>query len=125
MPMTVFTAGVDYDQLSVNGGVDLNADSGAGGILDPICRFVPNPGDSFLVLDNDGTDAIEGEFAGLPEGAIFDAVCDTEIVPFQITYIGGDGNDVVLTVVGPPPAAVSLARSLYEPKLADWLILVR
>ena len=41
-----------------------------------------------------------GAFSGLPEGTIF----STNGVQFQISYKGGDGNDVVLTQISPPPA---------------------
>ncbi len=43
----------------------------------------------------DGSSPIMGEFAGLVDGAMF-VVGDTT---FMIDYQGGDGNDVVLTVV--------------------------
>src|ERR1051326_3187373 len=48
------------------------------------------PGQSFTIIDNDGTDAVTGTFAGLPEGALVNA-------NLRLTYAGGDGNDVVLT----------------------------
>ena len=53
----------------------------------------PSPGDSFVIIDNDGADPVSGTFAGLPEGAVF-SVDDTS---FRISYAGGTGNDVVLT----------------------------
>jgi hypothetical protein len=37
-------------------------------------------------------------FTGLPEGAILVA----NGVPMQISYLGGDGNDITLTVVPEP-----------------------
>ncbi len=46
---------------------------------------------------------ITGTFAGLAEGATF-SLTDTStgaVIPFMISYIGGDGNDVVLTAVQP------------------------
>ena len=50
-------------------------------------------GNTFTILTNDGLDPIRGEFAGLPEGTFF----FRGKLKFQITYKGGDGNDVVLT----------------------------
>lgn len=48
----------------------------------------------FTIVRNDGTDAVTGTFWMLPEGAIF----TSDGVDFQISYVGGDGNDVTLTV---------------------------
>ena len=60
--------------------------------------FVPAVGDTFLILQNDGTEPIGGTFLNLPEGATFGAL-DTM---FQITYLGGDGNDVSITRIALP-----------------------
>jgi hypothetical protein len=43
--------------------------------------------------DNDGKDAAEGIFAGLPQGATLLLSGRT----FPISYVGGTGQDVVLT----------------------------
>ncbi len=53
----------------------------------------PSPGQSFVLIANDGTDPISGTFAGLPEGAF------VPNVPFRISYVGGTGNDVVVTAL--------------------------
>jgi hypothetical protein len=50
-------------------------------------------GTSFTLINNDGTDAVVGTFKGLPEGATLTSGGMT----FQISYVGGTGNDVVLT----------------------------
>ena len=55
----------------------------------------PAAGTSFVILENDGADAVSGTFNGLPEGAVF----GHSGVQLQITYAGGTGNDVVLTVI--------------------------
>src|SRR5262249_47014075 len=57
----------------------------------------PANGTQFILINNDGVDPVSGTFAGLPEGG-------TVFVggaPFTISYVGGDGNDVVLTSVTP------------------------
>ena len=46
---------------------------------------------------NDGSDAVSGTFAGLAQGATTDIGGNA----FTISYVGGDGNDVVLTDAGP------------------------
>ena len=86
------TAGSGYDQLKVNGTVDLG-----GATLSLAVGFVPTPGQTFKVVDNDGSDAITGTFAGLAEGASV----TIGSANFVISYVGGDGNDVVLTATAP------------------------
>jgi autotransporter-associated beta strand protein len=82
-----------HDQLNVAGAVNLN-----NARLAPIpwSGFRPAIGDSFTILRNDGTDAVNGTFLNAPEGAIFGGALNTA---FRITYQGGDGNDVVITRV--------------------------
>jgi hypothetical protein len=90
------TPGTGYDQIHTTGTVTL---------ADPTLEVVlpsglPAPGQSFTIVDNDGTDPIAGTFSGLPEGTAFAAGGAF----FRITYLGGTGNDIVLTVLaGPPP----------------------
>lgn len=62
--------------------------------------YTPKQGQSFTIIDNQGTQAVQGTFNGLPEGATF----TQNGVVFKITYKGGDGNDVVLTVQNQPTA---------------------
>ena len=101
----------DFDQLIVNGLVDLNADSGTGGILDLILGFAPSVGDSFTIVENDGTDLVSGTFFGLMEGAIFTEIFGGQTFTFDITYLGGNGNDIVLNSAVPVPPAVWLFSS--------------
>jgi fibronectin-binding autotransporter adhesin len=82
------TAGTGYDQLSVAGRVKL-----AGATLNLTLGFTPAIGNTFTLIQNDGTDAVVGTFAGLPQGATLTLGGMT----FQISYVGGTGNDVVLT----------------------------
>jgi len=88
------TAVSNYDQLDVLGTVNLGAGTV---ILEVDLSFIPPEGHSFAILDNDGVDAITGTFAGKPQGAIFTAN-DQRL---QISYTGGTGNDIALTVLGP------------------------
>jgi hypothetical protein len=57
-------------------------------------------GQSITLIENDGSDAVQGTFADLPEGGSV-AIGGTL---FQISYVGGTGNDVVLTAQGTPPS---------------------
>ncbi len=78
-----------YDQISVQGTVTL------GGTLTITRGFTPAIGDSFKIIDNDGVDAVVGTFADSPEGDIY----TINTIPFRLSYVGGDGNDVTLTRV--------------------------
>jgi hypothetical protein len=79
-----------HDQLNVTGSVNL-----ANAILAPIPwdNFVPAVGDEFVVIRNDGSDPIQGTFLNAPEGSVFAGPFNTA---FRITYLGGDGNDVMI-----------------------------
>lgn len=86
------TIGTEYDHLFVTGFVDLDSAT-----LNVSAGFTPNNGTSFIIISNDGADAVTGTFNNLPEGAFITAGNDQ----FQISYVGGSGNDVVLTYKAP------------------------
>ncbi len=86
------TAGSGYDQLSVTGTVNLS-----GAALSGTMGFSPPTGTTFTIINNDGSDAIVGTFAGLPEGST--VVLSGQ--SFTISYVGGTGNDVVLGAARP------------------------
>jgi autotransporter-associated beta strand protein len=81
-------AGVSYDQLNVAGAVHLS-----GSALEVSLGFAGAPGNQYVIIANDGADAVIGTFAGKPQGSTF----SFGGAQFQIHYQGGDGNDVVLT----------------------------
>jgi autotransporter-associated beta strand protein len=85
------TPGSGHDQLNVRGTNNL-----AGCLLNVILNFTPALSNQFVIINNDGAEAITGTFSGRPEGTVF--VVGGEL--FRISYVGGDGNDVVLTDVG-------------------------
>ena len=84
------TPGTDYGQLVVNGDVALNGTFS----VEVIGGFVPSLGQQYMAIDNRGTHAITGTFNNLPEGSIVWA----GNYGFLVTYVGGDGNDFVLTM---------------------------
>lgn len=90
------TAGSDYDVLDVTGTVALG-----GATLDVVPGFAPAIGAEFVIIENDGADAVTGTFGGLAEGDEFDA----SGITYRISYSGGDGNDVTLTAAGTPVVA--------------------
>ena len=63
--------------------------------------FSAPAGSSFLILDNRSAASITGTFSGMPQGSRF----GVEGLTFEISYQGGDGNDVVLTRVANPAAS--------------------
>ncbi|HEX3582896.1 MAG TPA: Ig-like domain-containing protein [Thermoanaerobaculia bacterium] len=91
----------ESDLVRVTGTVSLN-----GALNVSLGSLVPVFGQSFVIIDNDGTDAINGTFTNLPEGA---AVHAGNLL-FRISYLGGDGNDIELTVAEQPAITVSHAK---------------
>lgn len=85
--------GTGHDRLNVTGSVNLN-----NSLLAPIPwnNFVPAIGDTFVILTNDGSDAINGTFLNLPEGAIFAGPLNNA---YRVSYAAGDGNDIAITRV--------------------------
>ena len=81
-----------YDNLVVNGIVDLGDAE-----LEVNRGFSPTPGVSFTIIDNDGTDPVSNTFDGLDEGNMIMVAG----VPMTVSYVGGDGNDVELTIARP------------------------
>ncbi len=93
------TPGTGYDRAFVTGLVSV-ADS----ILSlNLTNFTAVKGANFTIVDNDLSDAVIGAFAGLPQGIEFLSGGQE----FKINYLGGTGNDIVLTVV-PEPSALAL-----------------
>jgi len=91
-------AGSDYDQLDVTGVITITNAS-----LVVTAGFNPGAGVSFTLINNDGAEPIAGIFTGLPQNALL----TSGAVTFQISYTGGDGNDVVLTrVTAAPPSTI-------------------
>jgi hypothetical protein len=94
MELDGLVAGTEYDQLIVTGNVSLAGDLA----LD--LGFSPGLGDMFTIINNQGANAVSGMFS---QGSSISAGGFL----FGINYGGGDGNDVVLTVV-PEPTGLAL-----------------
>jgi autotransporter-associated beta strand protein len=91
------TAGSAYSQLVVAGQVNLGSAT-----LDATAGFTPTGNESFMIIDNTGTSAVNGTFTGLPQGA----TVTISGQPYSISYTGGDGNDVVLTSQVPSQTSI-------------------
>jgi hypothetical protein len=94
------TPDTGYTQLNVAGHVNLG-----GANLSLSGSHTPAPGQTFVVVNNDGADAITGTFNGLPEGGTITNFFGSGLSA-SITYAGGDGNDAVLTVFAPPSLSI-------------------
>ncbi|VVN83865.1 DUF4214 domain-containing protein [Pseudomonas fluorescens] len=122
------TAGTGYDQIKVYGAVNL---TGANLSIN-LSNFTPAVNDSFVLISNDGTDAITGTVTigntMLIEGGTFSQGGKI----YQVSYKGGDGNDLVLmatipntapTLTGVPNTAqavtVGVAAALADFTVAD------
>ena len=89
----------NHDQLNVTGSVTI----GNNVTLNPTAfgGFLPAIGNTFLIINNDGSDAVSGTFHGLPEGATIANFLGSGL-DAVISYVGGDGNDVIVKTNTPP-----------------------
>lgn len=103
-------AGTQYDVLNVTGTVTLQGPPNP--MLTINLGFVPTPNTQFGIILNDGADAIIGPpavtFNGVPEGGTILSSGTVPGRPFGVTYVGGDGNDFVLTFQNTAPSNVSI-----------------
>ncbi|HEX8323555.1 MAG TPA: autotransporter-associated beta strand repeat-containing protein, partial [Tepidisphaeraceae bacterium] len=94
------TSGTGYDKLNVTGTVNLT-----GSTLSTAGTRTVTGGDTIVLIDNDGSDAVVGTFSGLAQGA----AVSVNGVAYTLSYTGGTGNDVVLTDVAPTVATAASA----------------
>ncbi|MCP4783227.1 MAG: hypothetical protein GY903_03280 [Fuerstiella sp.] len=123
-------AGLQHDQLNVTGTVDLG---GAALALSPgVAIFVPQVDDRFVLIRNDGTDAIVGAIThnGTPvvEGGFITNFLGTGR-QVQVTYAGDAdgallGNDLILTIINTPPVALNDNASTDEETSVHFDVLV-
>lgn len=101
--------GTGYDQVVVTNYVDTTTTPDRSVVeLGPTSKlwterlgtFSPAKGKVFTIIDNQSKNAVTGTFSGLAEGATF----SQNGFVFRISYVGGDGNDVTLTVLSVPTA---------------------
>jgi hypothetical protein len=78
------------DAVQVTGTVTLS-----GQLVITLISGAPQVGQSFTIIDNDGADPVRGTFTGMPERTTF--TLGGQLT--RISYQGGDGNDVVLSVL--------------------------
>ena len=93
---TTGTSGIDG--LSVGGNVTL-----AGALNLSVSGNGLQTGNAFTLIDNTGPNPVSGAFNGFAEGQ----VVTLGTVSFVITYVGGDGNDVVLKATAIPTISIA------------------
>jgi hypothetical protein len=98
------------NQVHVTGPVTLK-----GTLFVAVLNALPAPGDSFVLIDNQGSGPVNGTFAGLPEGS---TLLTPSGVRVFVSYRGGDGNDVTLTAYGTKRWTGSASASWSNP--ANW-----
>ena len=79
--------------------VTTNGFTAAGLPLNVVLGFAPALGTTLTVVSNTGSIPISGTFNNLPEGGIVSATFGAQTYLFQVSYVGGNGNDITLTVV--------------------------
>jgi hypothetical protein len=100
------------DAVQVTGTVTLS-----GRLNASIISGSPSIGQTFTIIDNDGADAVNGTFTGFPERATLTLGGQT----MRISYQGGDGNDVVLSVL--QDTSTILTQSSTETKVGEpWTL---
>ncbi len=107
------TANTDYAQLNIAGTVNLG-----GTILSLSGSHTPVANQTFMIVNNDGADAIVGTFSGLSQGATISNFLGSGLNA-TISYTSGDGNDVVITVVCPAFAAPTASVTLQPTCLVN------
>lgn len=93
-------AGVNYDQIAATGNVGLG-----NAVLKVLPGFAGAVSNQFTIIRKDSANPVTSTFLGMPQDTLFTVDNNTM---FQISYTGGDGNDVVLTQISmPSPPQVS------------------
>ncbi|MBX3053498.1 MAG: hypothetical protein KF753_18625 [Caldilineaceae bacterium] len=93
--LTGTPSGGSHDQLDVTGSVTI----GSSVALNLTTGSYTKAAGTITIVNNDGSaDAVTGIFSGLAEGGQTNSGSNPN---FLISYVGGDGNDVVLTATDP------------------------
>ncbi|MFM8475110.1 MAG: hypothetical protein ACKOEO_04865, partial [Planctomycetaceae bacterium] len=88
------TAGTGYDQTVVTGTVSL----GGATLSLNFTPFAVPEGSEYILISNDGTDAVVGRFSGLEDGAIVSENFANSGRIGRISYHAGTGNDVAIII---------------------------
>lgn len=100
------TAGTNYDKVVMSSGT-LALGSAT---LSLSLGYTPTIGDAYTIIDNKGAGAVAGTFAGILQGGKTVVSYAGTGYDCSVSYVGGDGNDVVVTVT-------RVSSEVYE---TDW-----
>jgi len=103
------TPGTGHDQINARGTVRLT-----GLALQGSLGFASSIGQQFTIINNDGTDTVQGTFDGLAQNASVYLGGER----FTVSYTGGTGNDVVLTRQVTPQLVVTTLPAREVPNFA-------
>jgi hypothetical protein len=104
----VRSASAAHSPLSVTGSVSLDDAR-----LNFSTAFTPPVGTVLTLIDNDGNDPVVGTFANLPEGARFKWAPGSPTA--KVSYVGGSGNDVTLTIIPEQIATATILSATPNP----------
>ena len=111
-------AGTSYDQIDVTGTVTIT-----GAKLTLSLGYTPTANDTFVLIANDGTDAIVGTLKTSDGFTLAEGDTVTSgIYTFRVSYVGGTGNDLTLTVLNfapvldatPSPTLTGIAEDVAD-----------
>ena len=106
------TSGVDGDEAIVTGAVTLGTTVGSGPALtiSDLSHTIPAPaGAQLTIISNDAAEDVAGKarFQNLDDGAWLVPTQPGAVNRFYVSYYGGDGNDVTLTIYNPSTTTVT------------------
>jgi fibronectin-binding autotransporter adhesin len=109
--------GTDYDQVAVNGQVQLNG----GSLSVSRVNGFTGTNNTFRIIDNDSTDAVAGAagiFSTYAEGGSF----TSNGSDYVISYVGGTGNDVTLKDNSPPTFTSTAVTAVNEDSAYSYTV---
>ena len=101
----------EYGRLVASGNVSLST-----GSLLPSPGFNPQPGQVFTIVDKTSPGPITGAITNAPFGPE-GKIITLNGMPFRISYVGGDGNDLTLTAA---PPRLNIARTNPAQVRLSW-----
>lgn len=81
-----------------------------------VASGTPAPGTTYVLVANDGTDPVQGTWSNAPEGAIINA----SGFQMRVSYKGGDGNDITVTVLAPAKTWTNASGDGRMSNAANW-----
>ncbi len=98
------TGGILATLSATNVGITTNGFTATGQTLNLNLAFAPTPSTQLMVINNTGSSPISGTFSNLPQGGTYTTTYLGTSYTFQANYLGGNGNDLVLTAQSTVPA---------------------